>query len=645
MDGRRATRGRLVGGGLALAALALCAAAPVPRVSLESGPALDWARRAVEGAFGADARLARVRLELLPEPGIALDGLTLDGEGVQVRAPLARVRPDWGALVRGSLRPALHVPRFAIHVEADDGPGALARLAALLDERAIPVVPLSLRRGTLYARSDRALLDQIEIDAEAGPRSLAFHAQARQLRGGRLDLRGRADASGQVSATLYLDGMQTRRVDRWVALAIPSRSVSPPVAPLLGTIVGRAHAVFGAEGGIHGEFSLAVSAREAAREGPTRAELELVGSVGLSPGGHGAASTPAGDPARFAHGSWVHVRGDLGRLRDVASGALVSGPFEGTLLPSGSWRDPSLSARLDLSGTHVEWEPWLRKPAGLGAALRIAHRAGGEGAPRTLLAARVGTLRATAELAGLRVRAQSEWLPVRELATLVPALEGRLESGRVRVRSLDLASADDFRGTVELDGVGTGRREALSVESLRGVAFVSEAGLDAPGLEAIVGGVPIGLDFAVLPPAGAESRARVRFGAEIARLDVRSHPGVAPPGGLEASELPDDGALPAALREAAYAPIALLREQIGALEGFEVERGTITADSLRAEGETLDDVELEFGLRGMRLDLRRVAFRRDGRLHAFGGSIDLRPLVPRIDVASLFPGAAALDPR
>jgi hypothetical protein len=317
-------------------------------------------------------------------------------------------------------------------------------------------------------------------------------------------------------------------------------------------------------------------------------------------------------------------------LRDF----LLSGPFEVTVRPSGSTARASVAARARLDDAWLH-ALGLRKPAGTTARLDLLAETAPGAPARVAVTGALGPLALDAELgrAG-QLDARTDWIELAELAALVPELRGRAAGGRARIASLRAPAGDDWTALLELDGAAlAGARMPFEVRALRGEARLGPDRLEARDCEAEVAGVPLRFDVDALR-GGPGAAARLRFAA---RVESIAWDEVSP---LAAAALPGEEGVArgpgelAALGRLAEAPLRVLRE-LDLARRFEIERGRLRVARLRAGREHLRDLEIDLALRGTLLELRRVAYLRGDRRATWGGSIDLRGVVPDVELAAL----------
>jgi hypothetical protein len=348
-----------------------------------------------------------------------------------------------------------------------------------------------------------------------------------------------------------------------------------------------------------------------------------------------------GGPRAIAPGAEIVVSGRAEQLRGRFAAAgrealgdfLASGPFDLVLHPSGSTARMSLRAQASLDEARLH-ALGLRKPAGEPARLDVLAETDEGTLARLELTGAMGRLAFEAELGpDGRLDARTDWIELVELAALVPELRDRARGGRARIASLRARPTADWAALVELDGAELGgARMPFEVRGLRGEAALGPDRLEVRDLEAVVAGVPLELDLEAR--RGSASAVRLRFAARVPSI---SFEGPAP---VAAAALPARGGASrgrgeiAALGRLAEAPLRVLRE-LDLSRRFEIERGRLRVARLRAGGERFRDLEIDLALRGTLLELHRVAYLRGEQRSTWGGSIDLRGVVPDVEIAAL----------
>jgi hypothetical protein len=588
--------------------------------------------------LGAPVALESVRVETLAA-GLVVRGLRIPLESWRLDVPRLVIRPRLAPLLRGQLQLAASADGFAL-VGAEEGGAALAqRLPELLDALGLPDAGVSLRGGELRDRDGRVLLAPLAVALDVEGDDARLAVRARQRSGGRLDLQGTIRRGGTIRVNVYLDDLATNDVGPWLAALRGPGVGALELALERASVSGRWHASAGARGAVAHEFALDVRAAEripGGRRGRAHTSLHLAGRFGLE------ARASARGPRAIAEGTELVVSGRAEQLRgrfaaagsEALRGFLLSGPFEVAVRPAGSTARASLTARARLDDARLH-ALGLRKPAGEPAWLEVVAETAEGAFDRLAVTGAVGGLALEAELGREgQLDARTDWIELAALAALVPELRGRAAGGRARVANLRVRAGDDWTALVELDGAElAGARMPFEVRGLRGEARLGPDRLEARDCEAEIAGVPLRFDLDALR-GGPGPAARVRFAARIESIawdDVSPLAAAALPGrdggGRGPSEL-------AALGRLAEAPLRVLRE-LDLARRLEIERGRLRVAHLRAGSERFRDLEIDLALRGTLLELRRVAYLRGEQRSTWGGSIDLRGVVPDVELAAL----------
>lgn len=588
--------------------------------------------------LGAPVALESVRVETLAA-GLVVRGLRIPLESWRLDVPRLVIRPRLAPLLRGQLELAASADGFAL-VGAEEGGAALAqRLPELLDALGLPDAGVSLRGGELRDRDGRVLLAPLAVALDVEGDDARLAVRARQRSGGRLDLQGTIRRGGTIRVNVYLDDLATNDVGPWLAALRGPGVGALELALERASVSGRWHASAGARGAVAHEFALDVRAAEripGGRRGRAHTSLHLAGRFGLE------ARASARGPRAIAEGTELVVSGRAEQLRGrfAAAGSealrdfLLSGPFEVALRPAGTTAHASLTARARLDDARLH-ALGLRKPAGEPAWLEVVAETAEGALDRLAVTGAVGGLALEAELGREgQLDARTDWIELAALADLVPELRGRAAGGRVRVANLRARAGDDWTALVELDGAElAGARMPFEVRGLRGEARLGPDRLEARDCEAEIARVPLRFDLDALR-GGPGPAARVRFAARIESIawdDVSPLAAAALPGRDGGARGPGELA---ALGRLAEAPLRVLRE-LDLARRLEIERGRLRVAHLRAGSERFRDLEIDLALRGTLLELRRVAYLRGEQRSTWGGSIDLRGVVPDVELAAL----------
>jgi hypothetical protein len=608
---------------------------------LSQAPLGAAARQRIEARLsrelGVRVAVAGVGLEALAA-GLVLRGVSIPLDSWTLEVPRLVVRPRLAALARGSLRLTASADGFTLVGEGANGAEVARHLPELLEALGLPDAEVRLRGGELRARQGRLLLAPLAVALDVEGDDARLAVRARQRSGGRLDVRGTIRRGGTLQADAYLDGLASDDVRSWLTgLRGPGGEVVE-LALARTFASGRWHVHAGPGGAAEHEFALDLRASErspGAGRGRAHTALHVSGRLALE------ARAATGGPRALLPGAEIVLSGRAEQLRGRFAAAgrealgdfLASGPFEVVLQPSGSTGSLSVRGRasLDEARLHVLG---LRKPAGEPARLDVLAETSEGALARLELTGAMGRLGFEAELGpDGRLDARTDWIALVDLAALAPELRDRAVGGRVRIANLRARPTADWAALVELDGAELGgARMPFEVRGLRGEAALGPDRLEARDLEAVVAGVPLELDLEAR--RGSGSAVRVRFAARVASM---SFAGAAP---LAAAALParagasrGRGEL-AALGRLAEAPLRVLRE-LDLSRRLEIERGRLRVARLRAGGERFQDLEIDLALRGTLLELHRVAYLRGEQRSTWGGSIDLRGVVPDVEIAAL----------
>jgi hypothetical protein len=586
--------------------------------------------------LGAPAELESAGLEALAG-GLVLRGVRIPLGSWRLDVPRLVIRPRLVPLLRGRLQLTASADGFLLVGAGTDGAALARRLPELLDALGLPDAEVRLRGGELRAQEGGALLAPLTVALDVEGDDARLSVRARQRAGGRVDLRGTIRRGGEIRVSAYLDELATDDVGPWLAAQRGAGTLE--LALERASVSGRWHASAGARGMIAHEFALDVRAAERSPgggRGRAHTSVHLAGRFGLD------ARATARGPRAIAAGTELVVSGRAEQLRGrfAASGDealrdfLVSGPFEVTVRPNGSTARASVSARARLDEARLH-ALGLRKPAGTTARLELVAETS-QGAPaRVAVTGALGELALEAELGREgQIDARTGWIELAALADLVPELRGRAAGGRARLASLRTRAGDDWTALLELDAAElAGARMPFEVRGLRGEARVGPDQLEARDCEAEVAGVPVRFDLDVLR-GGPGPAARVRFAARVESIaweDASPLAAAALTGDPGAARGPSELA---ALGRLAEAPLRVLRE-LDLARRLEIERGRLRVGRLRAGGERLRDLEIDLALRGTLLELRRVAYLRGEQRSTWGGSIDLRGVVPDVEIAAV----------
>ncbi len=588
--------------------------------------------------LGAPVALESVRVEVLAA-GLVVRGLRIPLESWRLDVPRLVIRPRLGALLRGQLQLAASADGFALVGAAEGGAALAQRLPELLDALGLPDAEVRLRGGELHDQDRRVLLAPLAVALDVEGDDARLAVRARQRSGGRVDLQGTIRRGGTIRVDVYLDDLATDDVGPWLAALRGPGAGALELALERASVSGRWHASTGARGAVAHEFALDVRAAErirGGRRGRAQTSLHLAGRFAL------AERTSARGPRAIAEGTELVVSGRAEQLRGrfAATGSealrdfLLSGPFEVAVRPAGSTARARVAARARLDDARLH-ALGLRKPAGEPAWLEVVAETAEGALDRLAVTGAVGGLALEAELGREgQLDARTDWIELAALADLVPELRGRAAGGRARVASLRARAGDDWTALVELDGAElAGARMPFEVRGLRGEARLGPDRLEARDCEAEIAGVPLRFDLDALS-GGPGPAARVRFAARVESIawdDFSPLAAAALPG-------PDRGARGpselAALGRLAEAPLRVLRE-LDLARRLEIERGRLRVARLRVGSERFRDLEIDLALRGTLLELRRVAYLRGEQRSTWGGSIDLRGVVPDVELAAL----------
>jgi hypothetical protein len=586
--------------------------------------------------LGAPAALEGARFEVLAA-GLVLLDVRIPLESWRLHVPRLVIRPRLAPLLRGRLQLAASADGFALVGEGADGAALARRLPELLDALGLPDAEVRLRGGELRAQEGGALLAPlgVALDVEGDDARLAV--RARQRTGGRLDLRGTIRRGGAIRVNAYLDDLATDDVGPWLAaLRGPGAGVLE-LALERASVSGRWHASAGPRGAVAHEFALdlrATERMEAGGRGRARTSLHLAGRFGLDARATArAARAISAGTELVATGRAEQLRGRFGAgAGEMPQDFLLSGPFEVTVRPRGSTARASVAARARLDDAWLH-ALGLRKPAGTSAWLDLLAETGPGSATRVAVTGALGALALEAELGREgQLDARTDWVELASLAALVPELRGRAAGGRARIANLRAHAGEDWTALLELDGAElAGARMPFEVRALRGEARLGPDRVEVRDCEAEVAGVPLRFDLDALR-GGPGPAARVRFAARVESIAWdEAAPAATLPGDAGAARGPGELA---ALGRLAEAPLRVLRE-LDLARRFEIERGRLRVARLRAGRERLRDLEIDLALRGTLLELRRVAYLRGDQRATWGGSIDLRGVVPDVELAAL----------
>lgn len=588
--------------------------------------------------LGAPVSVESVRLEVLAA-GLVLRGLRIPLESWSLDVPRLVIRPRLAPLLRGRLQLAASADGFALVGAGADGAALARRLPELLEALGLPDAEVRLRGGELRAQDGGVLLAPLAVSLDVEGDAARLAARARQRSGGRVDLHGTIRRGGAIRVNAYFDELATDDVGPWLAAPRGSGVGALELALERASVSGRWHASAGARGAVAHEFALDVRAAEripGGGRGRAHTSLHVAGRFALEP------RASARGPRTIAEGTELVVSGRAEQLRGrfAAAGSealrdfLLSGPFEVAVRPRGTTARASVTARARLDDARLH-ALGLRKLAGEPARLDVVAETSEGALSRVALTGAVGGLALEAELGREgQLDARTDWIALAALADLVPELRGRAAGGRARIASLRARAGDDWTALLELDGAEfAGARMPFEVRGLRGEARLGPDRLEARDCEAEVAGVPLRFDLDALR-GGTSPAVRVRFAARVESIawdDVSPLAAAALPGQAGAARGPSELA---ALGRLAEAPLRVLRD-LDLVRRLEIERGRLRVARLRAGSERFRDLEIDLALRGTLLELRRVAYLRGEQRSAWGGSIDLRGVVPDVEIAAL----------
>ncbi len=624
-----------------LALLALVAGA-----TLLSGPVSPptlgaAARERIEARLGRELGVPAVVGGVRPEAlalGFVLRDVRVPLESWTLEIPRLVVRPRLAALLHGRLQLTASADGFALVAAGSNGAEVARRVPELLEAIGLPDAEVRLRAGELRAREGGVLFAPLHVALDVEGDDARLAVRARQRSGGRLDVRGAIRRGGAIQVDAYLDELATDDVAPWLAGWRDPGGDALELALERASASGRWHVQVGASGAVRHEFAFDLRAAERSAGGGSargRTALHVAGRLGLearAPDARGARAISPGAEI-LVSGHAEQLRGLVAAEHEALRPLLLSGPFEVVLHPSGSTASSRVSARgrFDAARVHALG---LRKPVGIPARLAVEVEASEGAGPRAALTAAVGGLALEAELGrDGSIDARTDWIALVELADLVPELLGRAAEGRIRMARFRARALADWTALLELDGAGfAGARMPFEVRRLRGEATLAPDRLETRGLEAELAGVPLRLDLEALR-AGSGPVVRLRFAA---RAEAMAFEGVRP---LAAALRPGPAgargpAELAALGRLAEAPLRVLRD-LDLSHRIEIERGRLRVARLRAGAERFRDLEIDLALRDQRLELRRVAYLRGEQRFSWGGSIDLRGVVPDVEIAAV----------
>lgn len=599
-----------------------------------------------------------VRFDPIFARGFVLEDVELSLGSLAVHMPALTVRLHLGALLRGRLEPAFATTHFEVAVPARTAPQAYRALYETIRKARWPGYPLTLRGGRVMTLDQRALLRDVELRLRPGDPGSRLVLHAREGGGGRVDIQGEVGGPhAEIRLEIYLDAVEIGDLRQWVAARLDGGLARIAAGPVQGRAKGRWVVQRRAGGESLHRLDLQLDGllrSEAPEDGAfdwrgSHLTLRVTGSVGLRPAhlrpvAARSTAVTAGASPQALEGR-LQLEAHAGRLPTFAfssAGAprlLLSGPLRAQVRLGGTASVPAVTVALNLDAARLEIGRWLRKPAGVRARLRLSPGME-EAAVRARLAFELAGLEASGELlAGGRLRAATDWIPIGLLRPWVPELDARASEGAIRFTLDTRPSGSTW--LIDLDRVRVDA-SAVSVPALvmSGRGRI-EAGmvLDVAGLQAQVGESRFAVDLHA-ERGPASPRLRVRFRAAAAEVDLSS---LDPPASGDSRRGEPGISLPPALRAAIEKPIGLLRRARSWLGDLELESGRIEAGRVQCGKEAIHELKIDLALEERRLEVRRFSFRDSQRAHRYRGFVDLAGLVPKVDLAvsAVLPAAIA----